>query len=66
MYTVLKRDGKVVDFDLQKISDAISLAFDAQERQYNNNIIDDNDNNGTFLEFWLVSRHEKAWSQCAY
>ena len=40
MYTVIKRDGKIVDFDLTKISDAISLAFDAQERNYNQNIID--------------------------
>ena len=40
MYTVLKRDGKIVDFDLQKIADAITLAFDAQEREYNPNIID--------------------------
>ena len=28
MYQVLKRDGKVAEFDLQKISDAIKLAFD--------------------------------------
>ena len=40
MYTVLKRDGKIVDFDLKKISDAIMLAFDAQEKNYNSNIID--------------------------
>ena len=40
MYTVLKRDGKIVDFDLSKIASAIALAFDAQERQYNQNIID--------------------------
>ncbi len=40
MYTVLKRDGKIVDFDLNKISEAITLAFDAQEKQYNTNIID--------------------------
>ena len=40
MYTVLKRDGKISDFDLQKIAKAISLAFDAQEREYNQNIID--------------------------
>ena len=40
VYTVIKRDGKIVDFDLTKISDAISLAFDAQERNYNQNIID--------------------------
>ena len=40
MYRVVKRDGKTVDFDLSKISTAISLAFDACERQYNQNIID--------------------------
>ena len=40
MYTVLKRDGKIVEFDINKISDAISLAFDAQERNYTSNIID--------------------------
>ena len=40
MYTVLKRDGKIVEFDIKKISDAISLAFDAQERNYTSNIID--------------------------
>ena len=40
MYRVIKRDGKIVDFDLSKISKAITLAFDACERQYNDNIID--------------------------
>ena len=40
MYRVVKRDGKTVDFDLSKISTAITLAFDACERQYNQNIID--------------------------
>lgn len=40
MYTVKKRDGKIVDFNLQKISEAISMAFDAQEKNYNDNIID--------------------------
>ena len=40
MFTVLKRDGKIVEFDVKKISDAISLAFDAQERNYTPNIID--------------------------
>ena len=40
MYTVLKRDGKIVDFDIKKISDAISLAFDAQEKEYNQDVID--------------------------
>ena len=40
MYQVQKRDGKNVDFDLKKISDAIKMAFEAQEKQYNPSIID--------------------------
>ncbi len=40
MYNVLKRDGKMVSFDLSKISTAIQQAFDACNRQYNPDIID--------------------------
>ena len=40
MYNVKKRDGKITDFDLKKISDAIVLAFEAQDKNYNENIID--------------------------
>jgi len=40
MYTVLKRDGRIITFDIRKISGAIKLAFDAQERDYNQDIID--------------------------
>ena len=40
MYRVTKRDGKVAEFNISKISDAITQAFDACERQYNENIID--------------------------
>ena len=40
MYTVKKRDGKTVDFNLAKITDAITQAFDAQNTQYHPNIID--------------------------
>ncbi|MBR5134249.1 MAG: ribonucleoside triphosphate reductase [Clostridia bacterium] len=40
MYTVVKRDGKIVGFDLQKISDAIKLAFEACQKQYNQDVID--------------------------
>ena len=40
MYQVIKRDGKMVDFDLSKISAAIQKAFDALQKQYNQNIID--------------------------
>ena len=40
MYQIIKRDGKVVDFDLSKISGAIEKAFVAQNREYNSQIID--------------------------
>ena len=40
MYRVTKRDGKVADFDIAKISDAIRKGFEACERQFNDNIID--------------------------
>ncbi len=40
MYRVVKRDGKVTGFNISKISDAIKKAFEACERQYNDNIID--------------------------
>ncbi len=40
MYTVLKRDGRIINFDIQKIAGAIKLAFDAQERNYNQDVID--------------------------
>ncbi len=40
MYQILKRDGKVVDFDLSKISDAITHAFEAQEVETHPSIID--------------------------
>ena len=40
MYHVVKRDGKLVDFNLSKISAAMTLAFDACKRQYNPDVID--------------------------
>ena len=40
MYNVVKRDGKIASFDLKKISEAITLAFDACNKQYNADIID--------------------------
>ena len=40
MYQVLKREGKVVDFNLEKISSAIRMAFEAQEKQYHPDVID--------------------------
>ena len=40
MYQVQKRNGKIVEFDLTKIINAIKLAFEAQEKQYNDSVID--------------------------
>ena len=40
MYTVIKRDGKVVDFNISKISNAIKQAFEACDRQFNQDTID--------------------------
>ncbi len=40
MYNVVKRDGKLVNFDIQKISDAIKQAFDACQKAYNQDVID--------------------------
>ena len=40
MFSVVKRDGQVTDFNLSKINDAIMKAFDACEKQYNNDMID--------------------------
>ena len=40
MYNVQKRDGKIVDFSIAKISDAIKKAFEAQEKEYNQDVID--------------------------
>ncbi len=40
MYSVKKRDGKIIDFDLAKITNAIIMAFDACEKQYHPDMID--------------------------
>ncbi len=40
MYQVIKRDGQIADFDISKISSAITKAFEANDKQYNPNIID--------------------------
>jgi anaerobic ribonucleoside-triphosphate reductase len=38
MYQVVKRDGKVADFNLSKISVAITKAFEATHKEYNPDI----------------------------
>ncbi|MBR6515194.1 MAG: ribonucleoside triphosphate reductase, partial [Clostridia bacterium] len=40
MYQVIKRDGKLTDFNLSKIADAITKAFEATNKQYHPDIID--------------------------
>jgi len=40
MYQVVKRDGKVTEFNISKIANAIKAAFDAKDKQYNSDVID--------------------------
>ena len=40
MYKVVKRDGKIADFDIHKISSAIQKAFDACGRNYDSSVLD--------------------------
>ena len=40
MYQVIKRDGKIVDFNISKISAAITKAFAALDKQYHASVID--------------------------
>ena len=40
MYRVTKRNGHIVDFNIKKIVDAITKAFDAQDKKYHSSVID--------------------------
>ena len=40
MYKILKRDGHIVEFDMNKIAEAIKKAFDATETPYTDSVID--------------------------
>lgn len=40
MYKVVKRDGKIAEFDINKIAEAIKKAFESQEKQYHPSTID--------------------------
>ena len=40
MYQVKKRNGQIIDFDISKISDAITKAFEAKQKPYNKDVID--------------------------
>ena len=39
MYRVVKRDGRIVDFEINKIQAAITKAFDATQTNYNESVI---------------------------
>ncbi len=40
MYQIIKRDGKIAQFDITKIANAMKKAFEATETDYTDNIID--------------------------
>ena len=40
MYQVIKRDGKVAEFDIAKIAVAITKAFEALQKEYHPSVID--------------------------
>ena len=40
MYKVRKRDGKLVKFEMDKISNAMKKAFEASEKEYDDDVID--------------------------
>lgn len=40
MFRVVKRDGEIADFDLEKIGDAIAKAFEATQMEYNKDMVD--------------------------
>ncbi len=40
MYKVRKRNGKLVNFEISKISEAMKKAFEASEKTYDNDVID--------------------------
>ena len=40
MYRVVKRDGRIVDFEISKIANAMKKAFDATDTNYTDDVID--------------------------
>ena len=40
MYQIIKRDGKIAEFDIGKIASAMKKAFEATNTEYTENIID--------------------------
>ena len=40
MYRVMKRDGQIVEFNLEKISNAMIKSFEAKQTPYDLNVVD--------------------------
>ena len=40
MYQVMKRDGTLAEFNIQKIGSAVTRAFEALHKQYHSSVID--------------------------
>ena len=57
MYQVVKRDGKIADFDLSKIRVAITKAFEATHKEYNADIID------LLYHAWIPSPDPRQWPE---
>ena len=77
MYRVVKRDGITVDFDVNKISTAITKAFNAVERKYHPTVInmlalqvtadfDSKIKNGLITVEEIQDSVEKVLSDCGY
>ena len=77
MYQVIKRDGKIVDFNINKISTAITLAFEALHKEYHKSVVEllslhvtadfqDKINNGLIAVEDIQDSVEKVLSESGY
>ena len=71
MYQVVKRDGKIAEFDIQKICTAIMQAFTAQNKQFHPSTIellalkvtaDFSPKSGRIKSRWRIFM--TAWNRC--
>ncbi len=77
MYQVIKRDGKIVDFNINKISTAITSAFEALHKEYHKSVVEllslhvtadfeDKIHNGLIAVEDIQDSVEKVLSQSGY
>ncbi|MBR2990448.1 MAG: ribonucleoside triphosphate reductase, partial [Solobacterium sp.] len=77
MYQVEKRDGKIVEFDISKISVAMTKAFEALKKEYHSSVIDlialrvaadfePKVKNGVITVEDIQDSVEKVLSECGY